>query len=150
MYPWLNVKIYLVLFTVLFSLTEIPAQSRYTKGAENGYAWIAMDDPQLPYNNSKYNYLNELLEKSKLMKSKFSKYEDLFCNEEINYLLTEGKSKNFSLDDVVKQIDKFYSKEENLKVPIVFAYCYVIKKEAGLANKKLNDYRKSVQEFCNK
>ena len=49
---------------------------------------------------------------------------------------------------VVKQIDNFYSEQENLVIPIVFAYCYTIKKLAGVTDKELKDYQDEVFLFC--
>ena len=142
-------KFLFVLAIILFLLPEIPAQTRYTKGAENGSAWLALEEPGLPDNNNKYNYLSNILEREKLLKNKFTKYDYLFCDNEINLLLKEGNSKNYSMEDVIEQIDQFYSVQENLKIPIVFAYCYIIKKEAALTEEELKAYKKSVLMFCN-
>ncbi len=142
-------KAYLILVGIIFISASFSAQSRYTKGAENGYAWIAMDVSQLPYSNMKYKYLGGILDKNKIIKNKFPESKHLLCNSEINELLGKGESENFSLEDVVKEMDSFYSNENNLEIPIVFAYCYVIKKEAGQTEKELYDYKKEVLEFCN-
>ena len=37
-------KLFLMFF-FLAALNVFPQAERYTKGAENGYAWFAMDDP---------------------------------------------------------------------------------------------------------
>ena len=141
-------KSYLILAGIIFISASLSAQSRYTKGAENGYAWLSMDVSQLPYSNMKYKYLSGILDKNKIIKNKFPESKQLLCNSEINELLGKGESANFSLEDVVKEIDSFYSNENNLEIPIVFAYCFVIKKEAGQTEQELNDYKKEVLEFC--
>ena len=141
-------KSYLILAGIIFISVSLSAQSRYTKGAENGYAWLSMDVSQLPYSNMKYKYLSGILDKNKIIKNKFPESKQLLCDSEINELLEKGESANFSLEDVVKEIDSFYSNENNLEIPIVFAYCFVIKKEAGQTEQELNDYKKEVLEFC--
>ena len=143
-----QMKFYLILAGIIFISTILSAQSRYTKGAENGYSWLAMEVSQLPYNNMKYNYLSGILDKNKIIKNRFPGSKQLLCSNEVNELLEKNKSKSFSLDDVVKEIDEFYSNENNLVIPIVFAYCYVIKKEAGQTQKELSEYKKEVLEFC--
>ena len=143
-----QMKFYLILAGIIFISTILSAQSRYTKGTENGYSWLAMEVSQLPYNNIKYNYLSGILDKNKIISSNFPGSKRLLCDIEINELLRKGESQKFSLEDVVKEIDEFYSNENNLVIPIVFAYCYVIKKEAGQTQKELSEYKKEVIEFC--
>ncbi len=145
-----QMKSYIILAGIIFISASLSAQSRYTKGAENGYAWLAMELSQLPYSNAKFKYLGGILDKNKIIRNKFPGSKQLLCNSEINELLGKGESENFSLEDVVKEIDNFYSNEYNLEIPIVFAYCYVIKKETGQSEKELNDYKKEVLEFCKK
>ena len=143
-----QMKFYLILAGIIFISTILSAQSRYTKGAENGYSWLAMEVSQLPYNNMKYNYLSGILDKNKIISSKFPGSKRLLCSNEINELLGKDKSKSFSLEDVVKDIDSFYTNNNNLVIPIVFAYCYVIKQEAGRTETELRNYKKEVIEFC--
>lgn len=143
-----TMKIYLILTIILFISSEISAQSRFTKCAENGYSWLAMEESQLPYNNTRYNYLSGILGKNKIMRSNFPGSEHLLCQNEINQLLATGKSESFSLEDVLEKINEFYSIEENLIIPIIFSYCYIIKKEAGLSREKLKDYIEDVNRFC--
>jgi hypothetical protein len=107
-----------------------------------------MINPLRIYDDSKYNYLGEILERYRLLKQKFPEVEHLGCSEELNFLLQSGESENISLDDMVKAVDNFYIFEENLPIPITFAYCYSIKELAGSSEKELNNYRNKVIEFC--
>ncbi len=142
-------KIIYLFILVYFFPGNLSAQTeRYTKGAENGYAWLAMEASQIPYNNSKYNYLSGILDKNKMLKNKFPGSKSLLCNNEIIELLEKGDSESFSLEEVVREIDNFYSTGNNLVIPIVFSYCYVIKKEAGQTQNELNNYIEEVLEFC--
>jgi len=142
-------KIIFCLISNLVFTTNLPAQSeRYTKGAENGYAWIAMEEPQLPNNDNKYKYLAAILEKENLVKNNFHGSEQLLCKSEKIKLLQNGGSDNFSLDNVVKEIDDFYSNKNNLEIPVVFAYCYVIKEVSGLNIEELAAYKRKVLQFC--
>ena len=144
-----KVSNYLFTICLLLNATSFAQSERYTKGAENGYSWSAMSNPLGIYDDSKYNYLSEILERYKLLKQSFPEVEHLGCGDELNDLLKSGESDNISLDDMVRAIDMFYSSTENLAIPIVFAYCYQIKELAGSSKDELNDYRKEVIDFCN-
>jgi hypothetical protein len=72
----------------------------------------------------------------------------LSCKEDLEKMFNEGKSDEILLEDIVDAIDKFYMKADNLVIPIMFAYCYTIKKFAGTSKKELNDYRDRVLKFC--
>jgi hypothetical protein len=63
-------------------------------------------------------------------------------------LFSEGKSDEISLEDIVNEIDKFYSSNDNMIIPIIFAYCYSIKKYAGASIEELTDYKKQILLFC--
>jgi hypothetical protein len=136
------------LILLLFTVSVLPQTERYTKGAENGYAWITMDDPALMYSISKENYLSSILDRIKLTKEIHPEIASLSCREEINQLATEGKSYQISLNDVVIEIDMFYLQNDNLIIPIIFAYCYTIKKFAGRSKEQLDDYREEILSFC--
>ena len=139
---------YALIIILLFIIEVFPQYERYTKGAENGYAWLAMDDPTLPYSVSKENYLSSILERLRITKEKHPEVSSLGCNEELTSLSKEGKSYELSMSDIVNQIDNFYSEKENLVIPIVFAYCYKIKELAGLTDEELMNYKNEVFLFC--
>jgi len=147
----LTLKIkYLSAVILIFTTISFPQPERYTKGAENGYTWLAMDDPSLMYNTSKENYLGSILDRIRISGEKHPEIVSLACKEDINKLFKEGKSDKISLEDVVKEIDSFYLQEGNLVIPIIFAYCYTIKKFAGASSKELKEYKEEVLKFCNK
>jgi len=137
-----------ILLFLLFTVQNFPQAKRNTKGAENGYAWLAMDDPALAYSTSRENYLSSILERLRLTNAKYPEIEPLSCKEDISNLNTKENSDKISMNDVVNEIDKFYSRKENLVIPIVFAYCYTIKKFAGAGSEELSLYRNEVLLFC--
>ena len=139
---------YSVLFFIFISSALFAQSNRYTKGAENGYAWHEMEKAQLIFNTSKETYLSSILQRYGLMQEKYQELESFSCQDEIEQLQSEGKSDEISLDDVIKRIDKFYSQNSNLIIPIIFAYCYCIKEMAGADKKELNNYKKEVLLFC--
>jgi len=140
---------YLFVVILFFTTISFAQSERHTKDAENGYMWRAMDDPNLMYSASKENYLSSILDRFRVTGEKYPEIESLSCREDMNKLFSEGKSDEFSLEDVVKNIDKFYSRNDNLIIPIIFAYCYTIKKFAGASVKELNEYKMNVLTFCN-
>ena len=141
--------VYFLVFVVIFSATSNAQYERYTKGAENGYTWLAMDDPSLLYNTSKENYLSSILNRMRITGERYPEVSSLGCRTDIDKLFSRGKSEEFSLGDVVNEIDGFYFERDNLVIPIIFAYCYTIKKFAGASAKELNEYKEKVLLFCN-
>jgi len=140
---------YLFVLLLIFAANAFPQSERYTKGAENGYTWMGMEDPIQPYNTSKENYLGSMLDRYRLTQEKYPEIASLSCREDMNKLFNEGKSEEISLNDIVKEIDGFYSNSDNMIVPIIFAYCYTIKKFAGVSQEELSNYRKEIFLFCN-
>ena len=141
--------LYFLVIRVIFSASSLAQTERYTKGAENGYTWLAMDDPSLMYNTSKENYLSSILDRMRITGERYPEVSSLGCRADIDKLFSEDKSEEFSLEDVVNEIDRFYSQRDNLVIPIIFAYCYTIKKFAGVSAKELAEYKKEVLMFCN-
>jgi len=139
---------YALIIILLFVIDVFPQSERFTKGAENGYAWLSMDDPTQPYSTSKENYLSSILERLRITNEKYPEVAALSCKDDIDILSKLGKSNEISMSDVVNKIDTFYAEEENLVIPIVFAYCYTIKKLAGRTAKELSEYRNEVLLYC--
>ena len=140
---------YILLILLAFISTSLSQSNRYTKGAENGYMWQAMSEPNLMYSVSKENYLSSILDRMRITGEKYPEIASLICNEDIKKVYQEGKSNKITLEDVVKALDRFYSKGDNLIIPIIFAYCYTIKKFAGTSYRELKNYRENVLNFCN-
>ena len=139
---------FIISIILLFTIQIFPQSERYTKGAENGYAWLSMDDPTLTYSVSKENYLSSILERLRITKEKHPEIASLSCRDEIIKLVNQGKSNEISINDVVVEINNFYSEKDNLVIPIVFAYCYTIKKMAGATKEELKDYKAEVFLYC--
>ena len=140
-------KFYIQIILLLCAIPLTAQQNRYTKGAENGYAWNAMGNRLLLFDDSKQNYLSGILSRYGLMQEKYPEIEKFSCRTDINKMLKEGKSDEISLDDMVAAIDKFYRNPENRIIPIIFAYCYCIKELSGLSKEEMNNYRKALLEF---
>jgi hypothetical protein len=141
-------KNYFIILFILLPIAVFAQSERYTKGAENGYTWIRMEDPNQHYSTSKDTYLSSILERYRLTQEKHPEISSLSCREDMEKLSTEGKSDEISLEDVVEEIDRFYSQSDNMIIPIIFAYCYSIKKLAGTGIKELNSYKEEVLLFC--
>lgn len=142
------IRKYCIITFLLFVINLFPQTERYTNGTQNGYAWMSMDDPALMYSISKENYLSSILERLRLTREKHPEIESLDCREDLDRLGKQEKLEKISMNDVVNEIDMFYSQNDNLVIPIIFAYCYTIKKFAGANTEELDDYRDEVLLFC--
>jgi hypothetical protein len=71
----------------------------------------------------------------------------LGCRDDINKLSQSNKSEELDLNFMVNMIDDFYSKEENLVIPIIGAYCYCVKDLAGYSEIELEKYRQDLLTF---
>jgi len=103
----------------------------------------------LLYDDSKDVYLSGILERLRLLKPERPLVDSLSCREEYNALLEEGKPGDITMADMIISIDRFYGDNKNLVIPIVFAYCYNIKKFAGVSKEDLNSYREKLLAFSN-
>lgn len=140
-------KLYFLLILIL-SVSLSAQDKRHTKGAENGYSWLEMEPRVIHYSTSKETYLASILERFRLTEETYPEISSFSCREDIKRLSAQTGSGEILLQDVVDEIDKFYSKKENLVIPIIFAYCYTIKEFTGASKKELNDYRDRVLNFC--
>ena len=140
---------YLIIIILLIASTLFAQPERYTKSAENGYTWISMGNPHLLHDDSKDIYLSGILERLRLLKLTKPLIDSLSCREEYFALLKEGKPGDITMDDMITSIDKFYRDSKTLVIPIMFAYCYSIKKFAGVSKEDLNSYREKLLAYSN-
>ena len=143
-------KILIIIIILSFAICSSAQDNRLTKGAENGYTWISMGNPYTLHDDSKEIYLSGILERLRLLKSDRPLIDSLSCREEYKFLLEEGKPGDVTMTDMINSIDRFYGDSKNLVIPIVFAYCYNIKKFAGASKDELNSYREKLLAFSNK
>ena len=138
---------------IIFSLILIAAinifsqSERLTRNLENGYAWVRLEDPVLNFSTSKETYLSSILQRYRLTQEKYPEISHLGCKNEIDKIYQTDESDKMLMSNIISEMDKFYNEEENMIIPIIFVYCYTIKKIAGLSEADLNDYKKAVLEF---
>lgn len=148
-----------LLFSFLFlASTTVFAQSRdaqhlnerFTHGAENGYSWLEYAKTSHTVEDYRYNFLASMLDyhrgrKQAGLKPKFP----IDCFDDIYKLSEAGRGEEIDLHAMVKLVDKFYSRKDNLIIPILGAYCYCIKSLTDLSEIKLEGYRKELLDFSN-
>lgn len=142
-------NILIIIIALFFATYSLAQDKRLTKGAENGYTWISMGNPHILHDNSKDIYLSGILERLRLLKLTKPLIDSLSCREEYITLLNEGEPGDISMDDMITSIDKFYRDSKTLVIPIMFAYCYSIKKFAGVSKEDLNSYREKLLAYSN-
>ena len=140
------ILLFLLLFSIqLFSQTQ---DERYTKGAENGYAWLSLNQSGNTLTDYKFEYLASMLDNQRYMILYEKKPKmPIGCRDDIAKLGESKKSEELDLNLMVKMIDDFYSRKENLVIPIIGAYCYCVKDLAGLSLKNLESYRLELLVF---
>ena len=139
----------IIIITLSITICSSAQDNRLTKGSENGYTWISMGNPYTLHDDSKEIYLSGILERIRLEKPEKPLTDSLSCREEFKFLLEEGRPGDITMTDMINSIDNFYSNTENLVIPIVFAYCYNIKKFAGTSKDELNTYLEKLLAFSN-
>jgi hypothetical protein len=143
-------NILLIFFiAVLFLNINLTAQDkRYTKGAENGYVWIELENTPNVITDYKFQFLSSMLENQKVQILYGKKTQlQLGCRDDIYKLGDSEKSGEIELDDIVILIDEFYNNDENLVIPIIAAYCYSIKFFSDYSKKDLEIYRQELLKF---
>lgn len=141
----MQTKLFLFLFIIL-SLTVAAQDKRYTHNAENGFMWHDFEK-RIIGRDLKYEYLSSLLEKQKVINSYQFKFDSLDCRSDTKFLFESGKADNIDLSDMVKRIDRFYSREDYMIIPIMYAYCYCIKEIVGRSEHKLKKYIAELLQF---
>jgi len=142
-------KFLLILYLVAFISSFVFSQDkRYTKGAENGYVWITLNQSYNSLTDYKFEYLASMLENQRYM----IKYDNkpkmpIGCRDDIAKLGASDNVEELDLNLIVEMIDEFYTRKENLIIPVIGAYCYSIKNLAGLSLKNLESYRQELLAF---
>ena len=96
-------------------------------------------DKRMIMRDLKYEYLSSLLEKQNVLNSHQFRSDSLDCKNDIKFLIENGKADKIDLSDMVKKIDSFYTTNDYLIIPIMYAYCYCIKEMAGCSSKRLGE-----------
>jgi len=142
-------KFLLIIYLVAFISSFVFSQDkRYTKGAENGYVWLTLDQSYNSLTDYKFEYLASMLENQRYM----IKYDNkpkmpIGCRDDIAKLGASDNVEELDLNLIVEMIDEFYTRKENLIIPVIGAYCYSIKNLAGLSLKNLESYRQELLAF---
>jgi len=138
------------LFVLLISVQSFSQSQdeRYTKGAENGYAWLSLNQSNNTLTDYKFEYLASMLDNQRYMILYEKKPKmPIGCRDDITKLGESKNSEELDLNLMVKMIDEFYSRKENLVIPVIGTYCYCVKDLAGLSLKDLESYRQELLEF---
>jgi len=56
----------------------------------------------------------------------------------------------FRFSNLVSEVDHFYEEGSNIRIPIVFAYAYVVKKIKGDSPRNLDDYASALRRTWNR
>ncbi len=143
----MKVKVVIFLLVILNSF-QFAQDKRYTKGAENGYVWITLNQSYNTLTDYKFEYLASMLENQRYM----IKYENkpklpIGCRDDIAKVGESENAEELDLNFMVELIDEFYTRKENLIIPVIGAYCYCVKNLAGLNLKELENYRQELLAF---
>lgn len=154
-----KMKWILTIALALFALSILAQDKFYTKGLANGYAWtdrystntLAYSKREslakmLPYNMVRPDKNTPIDQNSIQRKISFP----LECEDDVREL---GKINEVEIIDIgimVKMIDEFYVTQENLIIPVLGAYCYSVKKLAGINSEDLEIYMKKLLEYSKK
>ena len=138
----------IIFLAVIINSLLFAQDKRYTKGAENGYVWITLNQSYNPLTDYKFEYLASMLENQRYM----IKYDNkpkmpIGCRDDIAKVGESENAEELDLNYMVEMIDEFYTRKENLVIPIIGAYCYCIKDLSGLTREDLENYRQELLDF---
>jgi hypothetical protein len=138
----------IIFLAVIINSLLFAQDKRYTKGAENGYVWITLNQSYNPLTDYKFEYLASMLENQRYM----IKYDNkpkmpIGCRDDIAKVGESENAEELDLNYMVEMIDEFYTRKENLIIPIIGAYCYCIKDLSGLTPEDLENYRQELLDF---
>ncbi len=141
-------KFQVIIFLTVINIFLFAQDQRYTKGAENGYAWLSLNQSSNTLTDYKFEYLASMLENQRYM----IKYDNkpkmpIGCRDDIAKVGESENAEELDLNLIVEMIDEFYSRKENLIIPVIGAYCYCIKDLVGLSLKDLENYRQELLAF---
>ncbi len=142
------IKIFLFVLLISIQSFSQTQDERYTKGAENGYVWLSLNQSNNTLTDYKFEYLASMLDNQRYMILYEQKPKmPIGCRDDIAKLGESKNSEELDLNLMVKMIDDFYGSKENLVIPIIGAYCYCVKDLAGLSLKDLESYRQELLSF---
>jgi hypothetical protein len=142
------IKLFLFLLFVTVQSYSQTQEERFTKGAENGYAWLSLNQSSSTLTDYKFEYLASMLDNQRYMILYENKPKmPIGCRDDIVKLGESKNSEELDLSLMVKMIDDFYNSKENLVIPVIGAYCYCVKDLAGLSLKDLESYRQELLDF---
>jgi hypothetical protein len=142
-------KFQVIIFLAVIANSFLFAQDkRYTKGAENGYVWITLNQSYNTLTDYKFEYLASMLENQQFMIKYNNKPKlPIGCRDDIAKVGESENAEELDLNLMVKMIDEFYARKENLIIPVLGAYCYCVKDLAGLSSNDLESYRQELLGF---
>jgi hypothetical protein len=117
-----------------------------TQGWSNGKAWELLDT------QSKITYLVGIENGLSLYSEEITSLMKLSDNPQIDLVQKLDRKffvTGFRFTDLVQQVNRFYDDRSNIRIPIAFAYYYVIKKMLGSTQDELNNYASELRRKWN-
>jgi hypothetical protein len=108
-----------------------------TGGFRNGRLWAILSD------NSKAFYVAGI-EDGEVIALFALPSAPKACSDAVTKLEPRG----YVAGDYVKMLDEFYREPANVRVPIVYAYNYALKKLAGMSAKELSEMEATMRKFA--
>ncbi len=143
-----KILMFLLLFPLSVICSPILAQDSLAKqirtsGLLNGRAWekVQYDDKTL--------FLAGLVDGITMF---FDEYFIIAKNEKEEIKITKVFMENVhqaQLNDIIQPIDAFYADRTNIRIPIAYAYKYVLMKIKGASPKELDEYASKLRRNYN-
>lgn len=110
----------------------------------NGKAWQNFDK------HERILYLNGIEEGIRLFLLDAARNEAIQIKEVAKKAERRLSISGFRFSDLVQQVDKFYLDSANLRVPVIEAYAYVIKRMKGESPQTLSEIEAALRKTYNK
>lgn len=125
-------------------VTSVQVTKQLELGFSNGKRWRAVDL------QSQIMWVQGVQEGMSFMVREVYPHTSVTDRAAIEKKFKSVTIQGFRDSDVVKQIDRFYEDSSNLRIPVVDAYKYTVRKIHGAKQRELDDYAAELRQLYNR
>lgn len=133
----------ITLFSSISLFSQPSEEETCTQGWSNGKAWEIFD------HQSKINFLVGIESGINLIGNELAIIGALEEENKTYALIKSFTIKGFRFSDIVQQIDSFYQDRSNIRIPIAYAYAFIVRKMSGDNPEDMDTYVSNLRRRWN-